>query len=185
MVRRESAATRQNPQVDGTSYLKCFGEASAVTLRAAKAADNVGCVPPQPALFGHAMRSPVSGDLLLSLAALSIPARLPFSVIFKRSPSGSSRMAGPALRGGIGAAVGASRPRGPRPFGRRPVARIDTHVGEMHMAVDYRKITGWPPTQPHRRRGARHPVLARGARVSDRGGTAGSPASARSRGQPE
>ena len=38
------------------------------------------------------MRSPVSGDLLLSLAALSIPARSPFSVIFSCSPSGSSTM---------------------------------------------------------------------------------------------
>jgi hypothetical protein len=38
-------------------------------------------------------RSPVSGDLLLSLAALSIPARSPFSVIFNSSPSGSRTMA--------------------------------------------------------------------------------------------
>ena len=32
--------------------------------------------------FIWTMRSPVSGDLLLSLAAVSIPARSPFSVIF-------------------------------------------------------------------------------------------------------
>ena len=50
-------------------------------------------------------RSPVSGDLLLSLARISIPARSPFSVIFSLSPSGSSTMAildersnGPARR---------------------------------------------------------------------------------------
>ena len=45
MVRRERAATRQNPQVDGTSNLECL-RGTAVTLRAAKAADNVGCEPP-------------------------------------------------------------------------------------------------------------------------------------------
>ena len=42
------------------------------------------------------MRSPVSGDLLLSLAALSIPSRSPFNVIFswfRRARAGSSRSA--------------------------------------------------------------------------------------------
>ena len=39
---------------------------------------------PAPATnFIWTRRSPVSGDLLLSLAALSIPARSPFSVIFR------------------------------------------------------------------------------------------------------
>jgi len=52
-------------------------------------------------------RSPVSGDLLLSLAALSIPARSPFSVIFNCSPSGSSRIVSinPRSDGGSQAAV--------------------------------------------------------------------------------
>ena len=36
---------------------------------------------------------PVSGDLFVSRAALSIPAKSPFSVIFSWSPSGSSRIA--------------------------------------------------------------------------------------------
>jgi hypothetical protein len=39
------------------------------------------------------MRPPVSGDLFVSLAAFSIPAKSPFSVIFKRSPFGSSEIA--------------------------------------------------------------------------------------------
>jgi hypothetical protein len=54
-----------------------------IRLQGAKAADNGGCEPPQPTLF-WTMRSPVSGDLLLSLAALSIPAKSPFSVMFSR-----------------------------------------------------------------------------------------------------
>ena len=41
------AATRQNPQVDVTSYLECL-RGTAVTLRAAKAADKVGCELPHP-----------------------------------------------------------------------------------------------------------------------------------------
>jgi hypothetical protein len=41
--------------------------------------------------FVWTMRSPVSGDLLRSPAALSIPAQSPFSVIFSWSPSVRAR----------------------------------------------------------------------------------------------
>ena len=74
------------------------------------------------------MRSPVSGDLLLSLAALSIPARSPFSVIFSLSPSGSSRIASISARMASAAPVRLSslssarqRPR-PSRDRRRPCA---------------------------------------------------------------
>ena len=43
---------------------------------------------PRNQLYLDSKRSPVSGDLLLSLAALSILARSPFSVIFSWSPLG-------------------------------------------------------------------------------------------------
>ena len=62
------------------------------TLPPNRAAGTICCEPPQPTLFGP-KRSPVSGDLLLSLAALSIPARSPVSVIFSWSRSGLSQMA--------------------------------------------------------------------------------------------
>jgi hypothetical protein len=44
-----------------------------------------------PVLGVH--RGPVSGDLFVSLAAFSIPAKSPCSVICKRSPFGSSKIA--------------------------------------------------------------------------------------------
>ena len=40
----------------------------------------------------------MSGDLLLSVGALSIPARSPFNVIFNWSPSGSSKIASTSAR---------------------------------------------------------------------------------------
>jgi hypothetical protein len=53
---------------------------------------------------------------------------------------------------------------------------FDANVGKMHVAVDHRKITAGRPLRHVGGVAVGVLFLPRGARVSDRGGTAGSPA---------
>ena len=85
--RRLAASVRADERSEGTHILlDCFQAAESTCF-------NTGDLSVQIKLVAGA-----SGDLLLSLAALSIPARSPFSVIFKHSQSGSSRIASISAR---------------------------------------------------------------------------------------